>query len=453
MKTKLYILLFFFGMIMLPQNAYTQVDFNKRPDDDLGNVEDKFQEYFFEALKQKGIENYQKSVDALLICIEMNDSDPVLYYELGKNYMQLKNFGAAEDAFKEAVSKAPKNEWYLDELYGVYIQQNDMNKALKTVKQLVEYHPDYKQDLASLYIQLEKYKDALKLLDEMDSQSGYSEDRDYLRNQIYNLTGNDEDRIENLEERVKSNPEDEFNYLRLIFRYSETGETDKAFDAAKRLLKLNPDSQLVHLALYKFYLDETDTENAIKSMQVVLTSPVIKPEAKTKVLNDFVKFVAKNPQYESDLVEVTSLVSEDKSVKTLLELGQYYLKSNDKVKALGYYEDALSQEPNAFKIIRDVLLLQIDLNKDSEAVAKSAEALEIFPSQPILYLINGVANNKIRQPEKAIESLEIGLDFIVENPKMQADFYKQLSESYKQLNNISQSQTFAKKAQALLKDQ
>ena len=453
MKTKLYILLFFFGIAMLPQQAYAQVDFNKRPDDDLGNVEDTFQEYFFEALKQKGIENYQKSADALLKCIEINDSDPVLYYELGKNYMQLKNFGAAEDAFKEAVSKAPKNEWYLDELYGVYIQQNDMNKALKTVKQLVEYHPDYKQDLASLYIQLEKYKDALKILDEMDSKFGYSEDRDYLRNQIYNLTGNDEDRIENLEERVKSNPEDESNYLRLIYRYSETGETTKAFDAAKRLLTLNPNSQLVHLALYKFYLDENDTENAIKSMKVVLTSPVIKPEAKTKVLNDFVKFVAKNPQYESDLVEVTSLVSEDKSVKTLLELGQYYLKSNDKVKALGYYEDALSQEPNAFKIIRDVLLLQIDLNKDSEAVAKSAEALEIFPSQPILYLINGVANNKIRQPEKAIESLEIGLDFIVENPKMQADFYKQLSESYKQLNNISQSQTFAKKAEALLKDQ
>jgi tetratricopeptide (TPR) repeat protein len=453
MKTKLYILLFFFGIAMLPQQTYAQVDFNKRPDDDLGNVEDTFQEYFFEALKQKGIENYQKSADALLKCIEINDSDPVLYYELGKNYMQLKNFGAAEDAFKEAVSKAPKNEWYLDELYGVYIQQNDMNKALKTVKQLVEYHPDYKQDLASLYIQLEKYKDALKILDEMDSKFGYSEDRDYLRNQIYNLTGNDEDRIENLEERVKSNPEDESNYLRLIYRYSETGETTKAFDAAKRLLTLNPNSQLVHLALYKFYLDENDTENAIKSMKVVLTSPVIKPEAKTKVLNDFVKFVAKNPQYEPDLVEVTSLVSEDKSVKTLLELGQYYLKSNDKVKALGYYEDALSQEPNAFKIIRDVLLLQIDLNKDSEAVAKSAEALEIFPSQPILYLINGVANNKIRQPEKAIESLEIGLDFIVENPKMQADFYKQLSESYKQLNNISQSQTFAKKAEALLKDQ
>ncbi|MGS2725647.1 tetratricopeptide repeat protein [Psychroserpens sp. BH13MA-6] len=453
MKTQLHIIIVIFGILMFPQQVVAQVDFNKRPNDDLGNVEDKFQEYFFEALKQKGIENYQKSVDALLKCIELDDSDPVLYYELGKNYKALKNYGAAEDALKEAVSEDPQNEWFLDELYDVYIQQNDMDKALKTVKQLVKFHPDYKQDLASLYIQVKKYRDALKLLDEMDEELGYSQDRDYLRNQIYTITGNDEDRIENLEERVKSNPEDESNYLRLIFRYSETGETKKAFDAAKRLQKLHPDSHLVHLALYKFYLDENNTEEAINSMKVVLTSPIITPEAKTKVLNDFVKFVSTHPEHEQDLIEITALVSEDKSVITLLELGDYYLKLEEKEKALSYYEEALKQEPNEFKILTDVLMLQIDLNKDSQAAQKSMEALEIFPAQPILYLVNGVANNKLKQPQKAIESLEMGLDFIVENPKMKADFFTQLSLAYKQVNNISQSEAFAKKAEALLKDQ
>lgn len=421
--------------------------------DDLGDVEDKFQEYFFEALKQKGIENYQKSADALQKCIIIDDSDPVLYYELGKNFKALKNFGAAEDALKKAVSKSPENEWFLDELYDVYIQQNEMDKALKTVKQLVKFHPDYKQDLASLYIELKKYKDALKLLDEMDEQLGYSEDRDFLRNQVYDITGNDEDRIENLEQRVKENPNDESAYLRLIYRYSETGKTQEAFDAAKSVLEHHPESQLVHLALYKFYLDENNTENAVKSMKIVLMSPEIKPEAKTKVLNDFVKFVGEHPEHEADLVEITTLVSQDKSVKTLLELGAYYLQTNDKEKALSYYEEALQQEPNNFKIIRDVLLLQVDLNKNDLAAKNSADALELFPAQPILYLINGVAHNNLTESAKAIESLEMGLDYVIENPKMEADFYIQLSEAYKQLDNISQSETFAKKAAALLKDQ
>ena len=56
MKIKHHILLLFIGTLFLPQFNFAQVDFNKTSNDDLGNVEDKFQEYFFEALKQKGIE-------------------------------------------------------------------------------------------------------------------------------------------------------------------------------------------------------------------------------------------------------------------------------------------------------------------------------------------------------------------------------------------------------------
>ena len=438
---------------MMSQNVYAQVDFNKRPDDDLGNYEDAYQEHFFEALKQKGIENYQRSADALLKCIKIDDTDPTLYFELGKNYKALKNFGAAEDALKQAVSKSPENEWFLDELYDVYMQQKDIDKALKTVKQLVKFHPDYKQDLASLYIEAKKYKSALQILDELDEEFGFNQDRDFLRNQIYDVTGNDDDRIENLEDRVKTNPEDEASYLRLIYRYSETGDTEKAFNTAKDLLAQNPDSRLVHLALYKFYLDENNTESAIHSMKTVLTSPNIKPEAKAKVLNDFVGFVSKNPEFEPQLVEVTALIDDNKSPKTLKELAQYHLKMNDKVKALGYLEEVLDEEPNDFNTIKEVLMLRLDLNKYEEAEKLSAETLELYPAQPFLYLINGIANTKLNQPLKAIESLEMGVDFVVDDSDMLSDFYSQLSIAYKQSNNNTKSETFAKKAEALSKQQ
>ena len=453
MKHKTYILAIILGIFLFPQINYSQVDFSKRPDDDLGNVEDEYQELFFEALKQKGIENYQRAVDALLKCINIKSTDAVVYFELGKNYNLLKNFGAAEDALKKAISIEPDNEWYLDELYEVYIQQDDTNKALRTIKQLVKYHPDYRQDLVSVYIKAKEYKDALKLLDELDEELGYNPDRDFLRNQIYDITGKDKDRIENLEERLANEPNNENNYLNLIYRYSETGKKDKAFDLAKQLLQLNPNSQLVHLALYKFYLDDNDTEMAIQSMKIVLTSSDINPDAKAKVLNDFVNFVGSNPQYEPDLLEVTALVSNDRSPKTNLELAQYYLKSGDKAKALFYFEEILKEEPNNYSVIKDVLLLQLDLSKDELAAKKSESAIELFPAQPIFYLINGVANNKLKQPKKAITSLETGLDYIVEDVKLEIDFYRQLSVAYQLDNNITKAQSFEKKAEALTKGQ
>ena len=235
MKQKPYIVIFLLAIFLFPQMDYAQVDFNKKPDDDLGNVEDAFQEQFFEALKQKSIENYQRAVDALLKCEKLDDSKTVVYYELGKNYSKLKNFGAAEDALRKAISKEPDNEWYLDELYEVYIQQGDTDKAIKTVKQLVKYHPDYRQDLASLYIKTKDYKDALKILDDLDKEFGLDADRDFLRNEIYTITGQDDKRIENLEQRLENNPENEDSYLRLIYRYSETGDNEKAFETAPRL--------------------------------------------------------------------------------------------------------------------------------------------------------------------------------------------------------------------------
>ena len=448
MKKQLYIILFLFGILFISQASYAQVDFNKTPDDDLGNVSDAYQEHFFEALKQKGIENYDRAVQSLLKCKEIDDSDSALYFELGKNYNKLKNYGAAEEALKKAINKTPDNEWYLDELYDTYAQQNDYDNAIKTVKQLVKYHPDYKEDLATLYVKTKNYKEALIVLDEMDEKLGISITRDRIRNQIYAATGRKKDQIDNLEERVDQNPDEERNYLSLIFRYSENNEEEKAFETAKKLLEINPDSELVHLALYKFYINQDNTDAALESIKIVLRSRVIKPDAKLMVLSDFIKFVGKNPQYEKDLVEITTLVG-DNNGKTLVEVAQYYLKKGDKATALKYYEDALKLEGDNFGVLRNILLLHIDLEKYDLAEEKSRIALEKYPSQPLFYLINGVSLNKLKREKEAAEVLEIGLDYIIDDIKMESDYYKQLSISHTALNNTDKAKTFNDKAKQL----
>ncbi|MEZ4796921.1 MAG: tetratricopeptide repeat protein [Flavobacteriaceae bacterium] len=453
MKYVYYIKTIFLGIFLVPQLLLAQVDFNKTPDDDLGDLEDKYQEFFFEALKQKGIENYDRSIKAFLKCIELDDSHPVVYFELGKNYIQLKNFGAAEDVLKKAISKAPNNEWYLNELYNVYEQTNDFDNALKTIKSLVKFHPDYEENLANLYFKNQKFRQALKILDDMDEQYGYAESRDYIRNQIYNANGDDKDRIEYLEERITKNPKNEQNYLKLIYRYSEQNDRKNAFATTQRLLQNIPASHLVHLALYKFYLEDNDTEKAINSMEIVLKSGTVNPEAKAKVLNDFVKFAQNNPQYEERLLEITADVSDDQTGKSSAEMAQYYLQKGDKQKALSHYKIALQRDADDFETLKKVLLLQIDLDLFADASTLSSEALETFPSQPILYLANGVANNNLQQYKKAVESLETGIDYVIDNVIMEIDFCKQLSTAYKYLNNIEKSQAFAKKAEALLNGQ
>ncbi|WP_241974230.1 tetratricopeptide repeat protein [Winogradskyella wandonensis] len=449
MKFKLIYRAFLTVLMLTPLLALSQVDFNQKPDDDLGNVTDAYQDHFFEALKQKGIENYELAIKALQKCLDIDSQKPVIYFELGKNYNQLKKFEAAEQNLKIAIKMQPDNEWFLDELYDVYYKQDDIDNAIKTLKQLVKYHPDYKQDLATLYIKKERFKDALVLLDELDASLGEDEVRNTMRNNIYNLTGDATDQIQRLKARILANPTNENNYLQLIYRYSQTGKTKDAYEVAKTLLNAIPESKYVHLALYKFYLEEDQVDMAVSSMKRVLNAPEIEESSKSKVLKDFVQFVEKNPQYQKDLIEATDSVNTQKDTKSLTNLGSFYLKSGDKEKALQNYKAALKQTPSDFKLLRDIILIQIDLKQYQDALQQSKNALELYPAQPILYLLNGVAYINLGEAKSAIESLEIGLDFLVENPKMERDFYLQLSEAYKLSNNITKSKTFAKKAEMI----
>ena len=338
----------------------------------------------------------------------------------------------------------------MEALYDVYYRQNDYEKAIPLVQKLSAIDIDYKEDLANLYNRTKEYEKALKVLDEIDEALGESEYRNALRTRIYRLTGNKEAEIGKLEERVDDNPKNERDYLNLIYLYSQEGDTAKAFATAKELLKNNPKSELVHFALYKFYLEEGNTEEALASMKKVFRSTSIENEDKYKVLSDFIEFVSKNPSYEPQLEEAIISFSEDGTSGGLYEkIGAYFLAKDNKEKALGFFEKGSKKDPDNFSLLKNTMLLMIELDKNQEVVVMSENALEIFPAQPILYLLNGVANNNVNNSDAAIEALETGVDYLFENPTMEKDFYEQLSIAYSKKGDTKNAKKYADKAAAV----
>jgi tetratricopeptide (TPR) repeat protein len=435
-----------------------QAQDDKRPfedvnQDDLGLVNDEFQELFFEALKQKGIENYEKAIIALRKASEISEDNAVLYFELGKNYRELQQFPAAIENFQKATALEPKREAILVSLFETYAATRDFDSAISTVQKLISFDSDYKEDLANLYLLNEDYDNALQLIDQLDQDLGANSYRNSLRRQIYARTNNTDAQIQNLRQSIAANPELEKNYLNLIYMYSEQGEDEEAYNVANELLESNPGSSLAHLALYKFQLEKQEPEAAIASMEIVFESEEIDAESKFKVLNDFLIFVQDNPQYENRLVEVAQKLTQIENTPGLYEkLGQFYLKKADRKNALRYFELGIKKNSTNFELTRNTLLLQIDLQKYEDVRELSAQALENFPSQPVLYLFQGVALNKLEKFEQAESSLKDGLDYLVDDIRMEADFYAQLSFSYHGMNNAGLANEYRAKAEELLKE-
>ncbi len=421
--------------------------------DDLGNVSNEFQEYFFEALKQKGIENYEKAITALEKCLELNTEKAVVYFELGRNYRELEQFDNSLENLRKAQELAPKEEDILVYLFQTYGMTKDYAGAIATVKKLIPLDEDYKEDLANLYFLNENYDKALQLLDELDEEQGATSYRNSLRRQVYARTNNTGAQINNLQESISANPEVEQNYLNLIYIYSEQGEDEEAFRVAQKLLETNPGSSLAHLALYKFYLDKNDTEAAVASMKIVFESEEIDAESKFKVLNDFLNFVQDNPQYEDELIEVAGKLTEWENTPELFEqLGKYYLKKDNREDALQFFELGLNEDPGNFELIKNTLLLQLEYQKFESARDLSNTALESFPSQPLLYLFKGVALNNLNDFETAEESLKDGLDYLIDDKRMEFDFYSQLAISYNGMNNAVKAEEYRRMAENLKKE-
>jgi len=447
-----YLLLFLFGIFQFHTSSYAQ-EIESPPTDDLGNVSDAFQENFFEALKQKGIENYELALKALekakIAAKGDKEAVAVVHFEMGKNLAKLKRNAEAETNFNKVLEWDPNKVEVIEALYDLYFDEKDYQAAIVVVKKLIVFDTDYKEDLANLYNRTKQYDKALKLLDELDIEWGESSYRNTLRSQIYRVTGNTSKEINNLESRIENNPKSEKEYLKLIYLYSDEGDVQKAFITAKELLKQKPNSQLVHLALYKFYLEEGNFQEAIKSIKIVFNSQEIESKSKNSVLEDFLNFTDKNSELEFDLKEIVSSFKEQSNSQTYMLLGDYFLSKDEKEEALNYYLIGIEKNSQNFGLLKNTLLLQIETKKYKEASELSLEGLDIFPAQPLLYLINGVSNNSLDQPEQAIESLETGLDYLLDDLKMEYDFYQQLTLSYTLKGDSKKANMYTKRASDL----
>jgi len=414
---------------------------------------DKFEDYFYESLKQKGIENYDKAIEALEECSKIKPNDATVYFEFGKNYLASKDYEHAYKSFDKATQIDPKNKWFWLGIYDVNYQTKNYNQAIITVNKLIEFDEVYKEDLVSLYMNTQQFDKALDLINELNDKVGKSERRESYKMQILSQGKYQNAEITNLIDQINKYPKVESNYIALIKLYSENNENEKALEITKKLEAEIPTSEWAQVSLFKYYLDNNEGQKAINSMNVVLASSKIDSKIKHRVLNEFLIFVNTNPQYASDLEKAISYFDKDQDVNVAKEIGKYYHNKKQWDKAIQYYELALKNNSGE-DIETNLLLLQSYVEtKQFEIVAKKATVLvEIYPSQPQFYYFSGLANNQLKQFKKAREMLEMGMDFVVDDVLLEVNFNIQLGEAYNGLGDFKKKEQYFSKANQLLKD-
>ena len=305
LKGSLFSLLFF----LISLKSYTQdslsvaIDFTEEK-------ELKFQQFFFTALSQKSIGNYQKAIENLESCNQILPNNKSVFFEFSKNYLYLNNTLLAKEYINRAIIQDSKNIWMQKHLVKVFEKENNFFEAIKIQQKIIVLNPKENKNLVLLYLKNKDYKKALSFIKTLEEDNLLSSD------------------LKKIKERLEKT------------NYSET--------------------------------------------------------QKVKVSKDIYK------RFETE--------------KTYTLLKQILLATKD----------------------NSVLLLKY-----------SKEGIALFPAQPFVYLINGSTLNVNREFKKALEILQNGIDFVIEDA-MEVLFYKEIAFAYKGLNNKVEERRYMEKYRKLV---
>ncbi|MEJ1221543.1 tetratricopeptide repeat protein [Sediminicola sp. 1XM1-17] len=200
MKKRLHFLLLCIAVLLSAGHIFAQ-----EPEESaeimLEAYSDEFQEKFFEALKQKGIENYDRAINLFLECKAMDNNNPVIDHELAKSYALNRDFINAQDYVLKAINLAPENFWFLHTLVDITEKQGN---SFDTVRALIPYSNEMlREHLAQIYYNRQNYDNALFVLEGLRKTSAVNT----LRRRIADAKG--EDVSSDLEEEVEQQGEKE----------------------------------------------------------------------------------------------------------------------------------------------------------------------------------------------------------------------------------------------------
>lgn len=395
MSTKT-IVFFFLSLFVLPSSGWTQTE-----PEDIAMVSDEFQDAFYESLLQKGIENYDKAIVALEKCLVSQPNNATIHFELGKNYLALKQYENAYQSLQKATQIEPKNRWFWVGIYDLSFQTKNYDRAMAAVQQLILFDERYKDDLIPLYMVTNQLEKALGLIGEMNAKYGKSQERTQFKNQILLATKN------------------------------ETSDWKELGD-------------------FKNYLDANDGNQAVQTMNSILVNTQIPNAVKHRVMNEFLIFAFNNPQFEGNLEKAISLFDSDKEVNVAQAIGKFYQNKKQTEKAIRFYELALQKQVGVVET--NLLLLQAytSAQQFQKVAQKAEEGIELYPAQAYFYYYLGLANNQLREFNKAKTSLETGLDFVIDDLDLEINFNLQLAETYNGLGDFKKKDSFFAKADQLI---
>ena len=410
-----------------------------------------FNTHLFGALKAKSLENFEEALKYFQKCIKLNDKQAVPFYESALINKSQGNIELAVEQIKIATKLEENNRWYRLAYAEILFSNQDFKNAATQYKKLLLDEPGNEElyyMLADTYIYDNDFLKAIAVYDDLEENKGIEKMVSMQKHKLYMELQKKKSAISELLKLIESFPND-IEALEILSEvYLLNDEKDKAFEIFKKLAVIAPENGRIHLTLADYYREQGDNMKSFEELKLAFKSTKLGVDIKVRILVSYFQLLAVNDSMREQAYALAKLLIEahPNEVKPHAVYADILYTDSRFEEAKKQYLIVLEEDKTKSQVWSQVLFIQAEQN-DFEGMLKTSEkALTYFPTDPLFYYFNGVSNKWFKHYPEAISTLEMGIEFIIDNDILLLEFYSSLADSYHATKEHELSDEYYEKA-------
>lgn len=413
-------------------------------------------EYLFvEAEKLYLLKNYSQSIELLNQCLDLQPDNDVFYFKKAEITNETEQYDQAAELIEKAIDLNDKNKYYYLLAVDIYSNLGDLKKAADTYEKLIQKvdgTSNYLFNLAASYMYLQDLEKALATYDRAQEKFGLTEETAFQKQKIYLQLNNLDAALEVGKELIRTYPDNSRYVLMTAEILSSNNRLDESAEMLEVLLDKKPNESTARLQLADVYWKQQKFDEYEQQLILAFKDPNLNINAKVNLIMKYMVYLPNHnlenliPFLVNTLVEVHP---DDKNAYLISgDVYSTYIEKNlvtgdkqteFKEQAVSNYASYVAIDPANFNVWQNLLNYELQLDAQDSLAVHAEQALELFPNQAWLYLINGIAKHNSKELNQATQLLEMGAKRAGGNRGLLLVIYGYLGDIYNEMEDYEKS--------------
>jgi len=370
-----------------------------------------YQYALIEAVKQKNLGNLSEAIKLYTLVIKDRPDCSVAYFEAGSIYLATNQFELARKNTGRAYELDPGNEWYTIAYLNSLAATEEYEEAVDILKEKIKSEPEkteWEFKLALSYFNMGKSGKAIKTLERIEKEKGFSEKITLLKASIYESEEKYDLAREEIEKVMLIFPEAIQFRVVAAELCLKSGDESAAASYYQEILEVDSLNIFALTNLTDYYRQQGDYKNSYIYLAKSFGSTQIEAQRKMAILSYYLSEEDHITNYSAELSAVIEVFAETHPEESDIRLlaADFYIQSQDYSRAYFHLKKYLELQKGTYNIYMQTIMLANAAALNDELIYICERALELYPDSADIRFFKGIGLYQANEFSALIDNFE-----------------------------------------------